>query len=242
MRIKRFLSLDWDAIAGIVAAIVAITLHFLHVVEEDVLLSILLVLIALLFVRDLRREHGFDEMEAGIRDGLVRMRGIESSLRPPDAVLVGPRALRAQSEAFAREAVGEMTWFHVCLLMFRPQELFDVLLRPAIENPRVTSIQFVLDQSEREAWDEHVMPKVRQCAGHAKVKPPHWTTIDETVSVIFAGDADGGGGDCLLSFWGEPFMSHATNRPVPRYIFRVSRQSELVGRLADIDRKYRLGS
>jgi hypothetical protein len=238
---KRFLTLDWDAIAGIAAAILAIVLHFLHVVEEDVLLSILLVLIALIFVRDLRHERGFDEMETGIKDGLARMRWIESSLRPPDAVLVGPQSLRAQSEAFSREAAGEMTWFHVCLLMFRPQELFNVLLRPAIENPRVTSIQFVLDESERQAWEEHVVPKVRQCPGHEKVQPPRWRRIDEAVSVIFSGSADGGSGDCLLSFWGEPFMSHATNAPVPRYIFRVNRQSELVGRLADIDRKYRLG-
>jgi len=207
-----------------------------------VLLSILLVLIALLFVRDLRRERGFDDMETGIKDGLARMRGIESSLKPPDAVLIGPQSLRAESEAFSREAAGEMTWFHVCLLMFRPQELFDVLLRPAVENPRVTAIQFVLDESERGSWAEHVLPKVRRCAGSAKVREPRWTNIDETVSVIFAGHAAGGAGDCLLSFWGEPFMSHATNAPVPRYIFRVSRHSELVGRLADIERKYRLGS
>jgi hypothetical protein len=37
------------------------------------------------------------------------------------------------------------SWFHVCLSMFRPQPLFDTLLRPAVENPQVTSIQFILD-------------------------------------------------------------------------------------------------
>lgn len=42
-----------------------------------------------------------------------------------------------------------MIWFNVCLLMFVPQDLFDSLLRPAIENPYVTSIRFILDERER---------------------------------------------------------------------------------------------
>ncbi|WP_432822683.1 hypothetical protein [Trichloromonas sp.] len=54
---KRILKYDWDAIAGIVAAFAAILMHFLHIVEEDVLLMIAVVLIALLFIRDLRRER-----------------------------------------------------------------------------------------------------------------------------------------------------------------------------------------
>ena len=41
-----------------------------------------------------------------------------------------------------------MIWFNVCLLMFIPQSLFDTLLRPVIENPNVTSIQFILGEQE----------------------------------------------------------------------------------------------
>ena len=47
---KRVLTFDWDAIAGIIAAVAAIVLHLLHVVEEDVLLVIAVVLIAVLFL------------------------------------------------------------------------------------------------------------------------------------------------------------------------------------------------
>ena len=54
--IKRFLILEWEAIAGILAAVAAIVMHFLHLVEPDVLLTISVVLIAVLFIRDLRRE------------------------------------------------------------------------------------------------------------------------------------------------------------------------------------------
>jgi hypothetical protein len=57
--------------------------------------------------------------------------------------------LRAESERFAQGARGEKIWFNVCCLMFKTKELFDVLLRPAIENPRVTSIQFISNADER---------------------------------------------------------------------------------------------
>jgi hypothetical protein len=39
---------------------------------------------------------------------------IDDVLKAPEVVLVGPRHLRAASEAFARQARGEMTWFNVC--------------------------------------------------------------------------------------------------------------------------------
>ena len=42
-------------------------------------------------------------------------------------------------------------------MMFRPQDLFDRLLRPAIENPRVSRILFVLDEGERADWRDHVV-------------------------------------------------------------------------------------
>jgi hypothetical protein len=54
--LRKLLQLDWDIIAGITAAVLAIVLHLLHIVEHDVLLTIVLVLLALLLFRDLRRE------------------------------------------------------------------------------------------------------------------------------------------------------------------------------------------
>ena len=46
------------------------------------------------------------------------------------------------------------------VLRCRPQALFDKLLRPAIDIPRVTNVQFVLDEGERERWVRDVIPKV----------------------------------------------------------------------------------
>jgi hypothetical protein len=236
---KRFLTFDWDAIAGIIAAIAVIVMHFLHLADESLLITIAVVLIALLFIRDLRRERATDDAYAAIAENRASLRSIQTNLLPPDVVLVGPGRIRVASTRFAAHAKGEMIWFHVCLSMFRPQSLFDTLLRPAIENPHVTSIQFVLDQDQKELWDAEVAPKIGVCRGKEKVKSPHWTTIRESVSVIIADEGASGKTEVLLSFWGEPFMAHATDRKVPRYIFHVQGHSELVARLIELVRVHR---
>ena len=59
---------DWDAAAGIVAAVAALILQFLHVVQMDVLLPITLVLVALLLLRQLRHE----EREERVEDATAR--------------------------------------------------------------------------------------------------------------------------------------------------------------------------
>lgn len=42
---------DWDAVAGVAAAVAALILHMFHVVEADILLSITVVLVAVLLLR-----------------------------------------------------------------------------------------------------------------------------------------------------------------------------------------------
>jgi len=170
---------------------------------------------------------------------VVDLADIHAAVTPPDTVLIGPARLREVSAQFAEQATGEMSWFNVCLSMFEPQALFDVLLRPAVENPRVTSIQFVLDEGERQRWETAVLPKLARCSGAEKVLEPHWSSLHEPVSVIFA-NAGAGGVEALLSFWGEPFMGQTSGQNVPRYIFHVQRHSELIGRLRELERSYRL--
>lgn len=233
---------DWDAIAGIVAAGAALILHFLHVVQSDILLTLTLVLVALLLLRQLRHEEREERVEetAGRTEQLiVQLRDV---LKAPDVVLVGPRHLRAASEAFARQARGDMLWFNVCLMMFRPQELFDCLLRPAVENPQVTRIAFVLDEAERANWRDHVVPKLAACRGREKVIEPLWCTLRESVSFVLADREADGQAEAQLSFWGEPFMARVTGRDVPRYIFHVHAHSELVPRLVELARTYRMAS
>ena len=47
----RMLKIEWDAVAGVLAAVIAIVLHLLHVIEAEVLSVITLVLLAAMFLR-----------------------------------------------------------------------------------------------------------------------------------------------------------------------------------------------
>jgi hypothetical protein len=239
---KRLLRLDWDVFAGIIAAVVALVLHLLHVAEAEVVLTIVLVLMAILLLRDLRSESRAEHLAETLVATKGAVDAIGVSLKAPEAVLIGPRLLRAESERFAKAASGDMIWFNVCFLMFRPQELFDVLLRPAIENPGVRSIEFLSNASERTLWEQEVLPKIRKCVGHEKVREPRWSTLPETISFILADTDAKGGTEALLSFWGEPFMAKSTDKNVPRYIFWVQRHSDLVSRLVEVARHVRMGA
>lgn len=238
MKLKKLFTIELDLVVGILAAAAALIMHRLHMIEAEVLISLTVVLIAILFIRDLRRDQIHDEMRASIEACLASLQHIRAGLAAPDVALIGPGQLREASRRFSAEAKGEMIWFHVCLSMFKPQSLFDVLLRPAIENPDVTSILFILDAGEKELWRAEVAPKVNQCSGSAKVKVL-WTKIDESTSLIISNAGTSGGTECLLSFWGEPFMAQSAARNVPRYIFHVQAHSELVARLVELARNYR---
>ena len=131
---NRWRNFDWEAAAGIVAAVGALVLHLLDVADQGVLLSVILVILALYMIRDLRREQREERIAEQLPQILVVIEKLRLGITPADAVLAGPRGLRTESERFARRARGDMVWFNVCLLMFEPQILFDVLLRPAIEN------------------------------------------------------------------------------------------------------------
>jgi len=236
--LKNLKSVDWEAVAGITAAILALVLHILHVAEEGVLLAVALVILAIILLRDLRREAREEGNTQLWHDAQAELRRISAAVQPPDVVLIGPRRLRAESELFAQRARGEQVWFNVCLLMFAPQSLFDTLLKPAIDNPRVTGIQFLLNTRERQRWDSDVMPKVEKCGGREKVHEPRWAAIDESASFILT-ETDRGA-EAHLSFWGEPFMSRTPGGDLPRYVFHVQPHSELVGRLEELARQYRL--
>ncbi len=208
--------------------------------REHIILPIVLALMALLFISFMRHEHN-NERTAGQVDQIQRMTAkIKSSLTIPDVVLVGPRQLRAVNEQFARNMQGEAILFNVCLSMYRTQMLFDMLLRPTIENPQVTSIHFVLDESQKELWKTEILPKITACSGSSKVQEPHWCNLGKNLSFILADTQPEGATEALLSFWGEPFMAQSTERDVPRYIFHVQAHSELLPHFVELERNHRL--
>ncbi len=240
MKLKHFLSYEWDAIAGILAAVVALILHLFNIVDEHILLSILLALMALLFINFMRHTQNNERTAGQVERTQEMVARIQSSLSTPDVVLIGPRQLRTANEQFARNMRGEASFFNVCLSMYRAQPLFDALLRPAIENPQVTSIQFVLDESQQGLWQAGILPKITSCDGHSKVQEPHWCALSKNISFILAGTQSEGSEEALLSFWGEPFMAQSTERNVPRYIFHIQAHSELLPHLVEVERNCRM--
>ncbi|NJC88355.1 MAG: hypothetical protein FIB02_07465 [Desulfuromonas sp.] len=239
---KRIMKYDWDAVVGVTAAFVAILMHFLHIVEAEVLLTIAVVLIAMLFLRDLRRENVNERHNLEVQQIRSDVKDILARISLSDTHLIGPQHIHQAMEDFCRRARNEMLWFHVCPLMFRQQAVFDAMFKPVIENPRVTSVQFVLDHKDRELWDSEVLPKIRQCTGCVKVRETHWTTISGGVSAIIADIDKDGSKECLLSFWGEPFMARTPSHDVPRYVFHVHSHSELVGRMVEVVRQHKLST
>ncbi len=236
MKLKRVLYFEWDAIAGILAAVVAIVLHLLHIVDEHVILPIVLVLMALLFINFMRHTRNNELTAEQVDRTAHAVRRIQSVLKPPDVILIGPRHLRSTNENFIRQMSGDTIWFNVCLSMYKPQPLFDTLLLPAIDNPTVSSIQFILDESQRDLWEQVIQPRISACAGSAKVREPRWYNLSKTISFILADSQLSGGAEALLSFWGEPFMAQTTERDVPRFIFHVQKNSELLPHLVELER------
>src|SRR5687768_15357620 len=122
--IKRLFKLEWEMIAGLIAAVAALVMHSLGIGSEELLLVMAVVLMALLFLRNIRQEQRTEIILEAISRTDTTIKAIGDSLAPPELILVGPQHLRAQSERFCRDAQGELLLFHVCLLMFRSQALF----------------------------------------------------------------------------------------------------------------------
>ena len=236
MNIKKYLNFEWEAIAGILAAVAAIILHLLHVVDEQVILPIVLALLGLLFINFMRHARNNELTAEQVERTERAINEIQTTLKLPDVILIGPRNLRAANEHFIRRMSGETIWYNLCLSMYKPQPLFDALLRPALENPMVSSIRFVLDESQKTLWQDVIQPRIAACPGHEKVREPRWCRLSKTVSFILGDNLQSGGAEALLSFWGEPFMAQTTERDVPRYIFHVQRGSELLPHLVELER------
>lgn len=117
MKLRKFLSYEWDAIDGVLATIVAFILHLLHIVDENVL-PILLGLLFINFMRHTRNnEITAEEVE---RTGQAVDR-IASALQPPDVVLVGPRRLHTANQQFMQQMQGDTVWYNVRLSIYAPR-------------------------------------------------------------------------------------------------------------------------
>jgi hypothetical protein len=236
MSLRSLLRVDWDVIAGIAAAIIAMLLSFMGLVSETVSRGIILLLCALLLVRDLRREgrehRMFDKLDL-LKRNLI---GLASTVRQTDVCLVGPKRMKADVADFATALYGEVRWFNACCRMFHRQEVFDATLRPLLDNPNVTNVLLLCRPDERRFYETDLRPKLHACENGRKVRGPFWGGIRGGVSFIL-GDVDGDGRDeALVSILDEPFSAYSEGPSVPRYVLRVYSQSPLMMHLQEIVR------
>lgn len=235
MSLRYLLRIDWDVVAGIMAALVAMLLSFMGLVSETVGRGIILLLCALLLIRDLRgeaREHRmFDKL-----DVIKRHVAALTAAKQADINLVGPKRMRQELLDFATTVYGDVRWFNACCRMFRRQEVFDATLRPFLENPNVTTVHLLCRPEERQGWLVDLLPKLQKCDHGHKVRPPLWGGIHTNVSFVL-GDVDGDGRDeAVLTIIEEPFAASNQGPAVPRFLIRVFSHCDLIAPLEDMSR------
>ena len=235
MPLRRLLRIDWDVVAGIIAAVVAMLLSFMGLVSETVGRGIILLLCALLLIRDLRgeaREHRmFDKL-----DVIKRHAASLTAAKQGDVHLIGSKKMRQEFADFAATLYGEVRWFNACCRMFRRQEVFDATLRPFLDNPNVTAVHLLCRPEERPGWLADLQPKLQKSVHGGKVRPPAWGPIRTSVSFVL-GDVDGDGRDeAMLSILEEPFAASNQGPAVPRFLLRVFSQCDLIATLEEMAR------
>lgn len=235
MPLRYLLRIDWDVVAGIIAALIAMLLSFMGLVSETVGRGIILLLCALLLIRDLRGEareiRMFDKL-----DVIKRHVGTLAAVKQADVHLVGPNKMRQEFADFATTVYGEVRWFNACCRMFRRQEVFDATLRPFLDNPHVTAVHLLCRPEERQSWLADLLPKLQKCPRGDKVQPPLWGAIRTNVSFVL-GDVDGDGRDeAVLAILEAPFATANQGPFVPRFLIRVFSNCDLIAPLEEMAR------
>lgn len=80
---------DWEEISGLRAAVAAIILHFLHLTDVNILRVLALVLVALLFLRDLRSEERWSSIEGVSKLSVRLLEEITKTTHPAEIDVIG---------------------------------------------------------------------------------------------------------------------------------------------------------
>lgn len=232
--LRRLLAVEWDTLAGIAAAFVALVLSLFGLVSDVTVRAILLLLAALILLRELRNdsrsaihaEH-LDCMRQDIRD-------LREKIGTTDLVVITPLALRSAFQDFVTHLGGRVTWYNACCRMFHRHEVFESTLGQLLGNPDVVAVEMLCDASERHAWDTDLAIKVRKCAGATKLREPIWGALPTAVSFLIGEHRESKRPQALMAIMEEPFASHGNGRSVPRYLFRVQNHSDILTAMAAV--------
>ena len=230
-RTKRMPRIGWSAVAGVLAAVTAIVLHLLHVIETEVLSVITLVLLTAMFLQSLRSAPGRRRIAAR-----VGSRRTPAGPARPEREAAGHRGHRT-----AGPAAGE------CRLLAGRQGKHGVVqpvpvdvrastarrraAAPGYQEPVVTAVIFVRTRDSVRSGNALSGPRCRPATRRARSPTPFGQDCQRTPGSFLADTLASGATECLLSFWGEPFMVRSMGHGVPRYVFLLTGHSELNQRL-----------
>lgn len=229
-----------DVVALVVAGILGIVLYHLGIIPSEFLISLILLLLSIHVLQQAVRD---EEVHNAIMSIYDRMKDT------PEVELIKPENLFSRGEEFALLNRGEMWWFNTPI-GFRHREIFDKLLKPAIENPKTSKIIFILRPQFKEIWEKDAMPKIMKTNGKDKVLPPVWRDIEEDIAFKMIDlSAEKEEKEAHMTILGEPFiMERERDKDIamrtyhPRYLFYIRTHSELIPRLKELFLKYKLKS
>lgn len=225
-----------DVLILVAASFLGIILHHLGVVPESYLISLILLLLALHALHQVVRDEEASETITRIESRLSQEPDIEL-IRTPD--------LLKEGEEFALRNRGEMWWFNTPLGFRRP-EMFEKLLKPALENPKTKKVYFILRPQFKEVWEKEALPKIQTTRGKEKVAPPIYCDIKEEFAFKMIDLSEEKEiKEAHLTFLSEPFIMREARGDKgevyhPRYLLYIKSNNELIPRLKEIFLKYKL--
>lgn len=200
--------------------------------------TLAIVLLAGLFLRELRRESVFDrfdknldKMQAGIQQLTVHDADQGSSL-------VKPADMYTAMNAFSRRATGICVFKHVSPFMFKKKVNFDAFLKPMIEHDAVSEVVFIINEDEAEIFDLYTKQRTDACEGGSKLAKPILADNPDGNGIIAFNCGLTEGFEALITFFSEPFMIKCGENWGPKFALHVLPESEVTSLISDNIRRY----
>ncbi len=233
-RLRILSSGEWDLLAVVAASIIGIIAHVLNLIPEGYIISLILLLLALHALHEIGHDMKFDEANAALISMERRLTGIEPEVK----VITGDHF--KHGEALARRNRGTFVWFNTPMTVMRSQEIFDLMLKPAIESRATKRVEFILSPEQKDFFDTFVWPKIQACRGREKVSYPAFVPIKENFGfkMIDASETEEAK-EFHLTFLDNPFTitrkgEDGSKVVHPKIIFHVLPKSELSKELKEV--------
>ncbi len=237
MRLRILKSGEWDLLAVVAASVIGIIAHVLGLIPEEYIISLILLLLALHALHEIGHDMKFDQAKEALFSVERRLSTIE-----PEVKVITKDHFK-HGEDLARRNRGTFVWFNTPMTVMRYQQVFDLMLRPAIECEDTKRVEFILRPEQKEFFDRHVWPKIQACPGKEKVAYPTFVPIKENFAFkMIDTSEDEEAKEFHLTFLEPPFTitreEEGSRVAHPKVIFHILPKSELSKHLKEVYLKY----